>query len=87
MSAEKFLAAYGRFTPHQSAKLLSEMQVRSVMFVHNKTCATRMRFASFKAIAEQMHEDAKQIDDKLHAWSKLGESESEAALPKPKKAH
>ena len=70
-AATNFLTAYSRLTPSFQAKLLSDMEVRCVMHVHQKRCDTRASYKSLQHIAKAMYDDAKSVDDKLPKWSKL----------------
>ena len=70
-SATSFLDAYGQFEPNVQAKLLSDVEVRCVMHVHQKRCETRASDKSLQHIAKAMCDEAKAMDDKLPAWPKL----------------
>ena len=82
-AASSFLNAYGRFTPTMQAKLLSDLEVRCVMHVHQKRCDTRVSYKSLLHIAKAMYEEAKAMDDKLPMWNKLKgiDDEQKASLP------
>lgn len=80
-SFETFLGAYGRANPHEKLKLMSSMEVRSVMTVHNKQATSRKLFASFEDIAKQSYDDAKAMDPLLPVWSKI--SAKITSLPAP----
>ena len=70
-SATSFLNAYGQFEPNVQAKLLSDLEVRCVMHVHQKRCETRASYKSLQHIAKAMYDEAKAMDDKLPTWAKL----------------
>lgn len=71
IAATSFLSAYGRFEPNVQAKLVSDLEVRCVMHVHQKRCDTRVSYKSFQHIAQALYDEAKAIDDKLPVWNKL----------------
>ncbi len=70
-AATSFLNAYGRFESNVQAKLLSDLEVRCVMHVHQKRCETRASYKSLQHIAKAMYDEAKAMDDKLPTWAKL----------------
>ena len=70
-AATSFLDAYGRFESNVQAKLLSDLEVRCVMHVHQKRCETRASYKSLQHIAKAMYDEAKAMDDKLPTWAKL----------------
>ncbi len=70
-AATSFLDAYGRFESNVQAKLLSDLEVRCVMHVHQKRCETRASYKSLQHIANVMYDEAKAMDDKLPTWAKL----------------
>ena len=76
-AANSFLNAYGRFTPNVQAKLLSDLEVRCVMHVHQKRCDTRASYKSLQHIAKSMYDEAKAMDDKLPTWNKLNVTDDE----------
>ncbi len=70
-SVISFLNAYGRFEASVQAKLVSDLEVRCVMHVHQKRCDTRASYKSLQHIAKARHDEAKAMDDKLPTWAKL----------------
>jgi hypothetical protein len=89
-SAETFIHAYAKLDDVQNARLLSELQIRLVMHVHQKKCPSRTSFSSMSAIARAMYDAAKKIDPTLPVWSSLIKSEqanaTQSALKKDKAA-
>ena len=71
LAASSFLSAYGRFAPSVQAKLLSDLEVRCVMHVHQKRYDTRVSYKSLPHIAKEMYGEAKALDDKLPVWNRL----------------
>ena len=53
-SASSFLAAYGSFDANAKGRLLSELEVRCAMRVHQKKCEARTSFLSLEHIAKAM---------------------------------
>lgn len=70
-AGRQFLLAYGRLSPTSQAKLLSDLEVRCVMHVHQKKCETRTSYHSLEQIAQAMYDEAKVLDPKLPTWTKL----------------
>ena len=81
-NAEKFIVAYGQFNSLDRMKILSDMEVRSVMFVHHKKAPTRISYQSLIHIVEAMYNDAKGIDPKLPSWPKLTALKIKAGVSK-----
>lgn len=77
---ESYLKAYGRLSALELLKVISSLQVRSVMFVHNKKCASRKQFVVLGDIAKEMYSDAKAVDQNLPAWSKIDHPQLDAAI-------
>lgn len=72
VDAEQFLSAYGgRIDKALALKLQSSLEVRMVMFVHQKKCDTRASFSSLLDIAQDLYTEAKKYDGLLPRWAKL----------------
>mgnify|MGYP000143521087 FL=1 len=82
-AATSFLNAYGRFDTNVQAKLLSDLEVRCVMHVHQKRCETRASYKSLQHIAKAMYDEAKAMDDKLPTWAKLKSIGDESTITMP----
>ena len=68
--AKDVLKAYGSNLPElEAVKLVSELQIKSCMHVHNKVCRSRTTFKSLQHIASHFYAQAKKADDKLPKWS------------------
>lgn len=71
--AEEFMSAYGsRIKGEVASRLLNTLEVRMVMFVHQKKYDTRASFSSLPDIAHEFYHEAKQQDGLLPNWVKLG---------------
>jgi hypothetical protein len=75
IAAETFLLAYATMPQSTLRKLLSDLEVRLVMHVHQKRCDTRRSFASVLEIANHMYDAAKAHDVRLPVWTKLRDFE------------
>ena len=75
VAAETFLLAYATMPQSTLRKLLSDLEVRLVMHVHQKRCDTRRSFVSILDIANHMYDAAKAIDVRLPVWTKLRDLE------------
>ena len=75
-SAAAFLQAYARMPEQDQLNISSLLEVRSCMFVHAKTAASRKTFESFQEIAHAFFDECKIQDDKLPKWSYLKEKEA-----------
>jgi hypothetical protein len=72
VDAEQFLTAYGaRLEGAVVKKLQNSLEVRMVMFVHQKKYDTRASFSSLPDIAHEFYNEAKQHDGLLPKWVKL----------------
>jgi hypothetical protein len=80
-SAATFLQAYSRMQEQDQLNLSSLLEVRSVMFVHSKTAASRKTFENFQEIAHAFFDECKIQDDKLPKWSYLKEKEATGLEP------
>ena len=70
--AEQFLSAYGaRIVKSMVSKLQSMLEVRIVMFVHQKKADTRASWSSLLDIAVQVYADVKVYDARLPTWTKI----------------
>ena len=81
-SATSFLKAYSRLEPTVQKKLVSDLEVRCVMHVHQKKCETRASYKSLLNIANAMYDEAKTLDDKLPVWTKLSSVDTTTATTK-----
>ena len=69
--ATTFLQAYARLTEDVQKTLVSTLEVRCVMFVHQKKATSRKEFQSMKEIADAFYQEALKLDDRLPKWSVL----------------
>ena len=84
VAADKFLGAYARLPAATKTKLLSDLEVRCVMHVHQKRFDTRKTYNNLLEIAAQLHYEAKVVDPRLPNWQKLdGLCVEPAAKPEP----
>ena len=82
-AAHSFMRAYGqRIDTAVAEKLLSDLEVRCVMFIFGKTSNSRKEFNSLTEIAAEFYAEALQKDDKLPKWSKLAEIEEKHGAQK-----
>ena len=78
-----FLEAYGHRIEGKD-KLVTELEVRCVMHVHQKKSDTRQSFVSLVAIANTSYQEAKKEDNLLPKWSRT-ETVPEASSSKEEK--
>jgi hypothetical protein len=82
--AHSFINAYGTVQHGVKVKLLSELEVRMVMFVHQKKTETRAR-SNVRTILQQFYDDLS-ARCKVPAWTALTDMTDDAPKPKAKAA-
>ena len=82
---ETFFKAYGKFSEIELMKLMSLMEVRCVMLMFNKRCASRTWYESITEIMVSVVNMARLYYDKLPDMPMLAAASAAAASPASKK--
>ena len=81
--ARSFADAYWQLDAVLKDKFVSELEVRLVMHVLKIEVVTRKKFASLKAIAQEMWSEMKAKDSRLPVWTFLRDTDEPAMDPLP----
>jgi hypothetical protein len=76
-ASSNFLAAYSRLPEEVQNKLVSDLEVRAVMHVHQIKVDTRASYKSLLHIGEVLYREAKELDPNLPIWLKIGAIQAE----------
>ena len=84
-AATDFISAYGaRIGKPYITAMMNTLEVRMVMFVHDKKVATRASFSSLEEIAKDFYLELKKLDTLLPQWTKLSTGVEATTTAKPK---
>jgi hypothetical protein len=82
---DTFFKAYGKFSDIELVKLISTLEVRCIMFMFNKKCASRTTYESIKEIMVSVDQMARLYYNKLPDMPMLAAAATAAATAATKK--